>query len=245
MSTLWWVIVSGVAMSAIAMVGSVTLVLSESQFDRLLKPLVALAAGSLLGGAFWLMLPASVDRLGNSPAVWVGFVGGFTGFFVLEQALHWHHCHRAVSRHRPMGQLILVADGLHNFVGGLTIASIFIVDHRLGIAAWLAAAAHEVPQELGDFGILVNSGWSRASALAYNLASGATFLVGGVVAYALSSVIDTAYLIPVAAGNFAYIGATDLIPELTTDPAALSKTVAIAAFAVGLLAIALAVTVGT
>jgi zinc and cadmium transporter len=234
----------GVAMTSIAMVGSVTLLLSEAQFARLLSPLVALAAGSLLGGAFWLMLPEAVRQLGNTPATWVGFVGGFVAFFLLEQLLHWHHCHRAPSHHRPVGQLILVADALHNFIGGLTVTAVVLVDVRLGLATWAAAALHEVPQELGDFGILVNSGWGRRRALLWNLASGATFLVGGLLAWAVSGALDVAYLIPIAAGNFAYIGATDLLPELTTDPSLASKATTALAFAAGLGAIAVAAALG-
>lgn len=95
------------------------------------------------------MLPNAIDELGNRQAIWVWFLGGFTGFFVLEQCLHWHQCHRAPSKHRPMGHLILIADGLHNLVGGLSVASAFFIDHRTGLVAWAAAAAHEVPQELG------------------------------------------------------------------------------------------------
>ena len=234
MTTLGWIIVLGIAMSAIAMVGSVTLALSEEALDRLLVPLVALAAGSLLGGAFLHMLPNAIDALGNTQAVWLWFLAGFTAFFVLEQTLHWHHCHRAVSKHRPMGHLILLADGLLNFVGGLSVASAFFIDHRVGLVTWAAAAAHEVPQELGDFGILVNSGWGRRKALLYNVASGSTFLVGGLVAYALSGTVDIVFLVPFAAGNFAYIGATDLLPELTSDPVLTNKALGFAAFVAGL-----------
>ncbi len=235
MSTLWWIVVLGVAMSSIAMVGSITLVLSEETLDRLLIPLVALAAGSLLGGAFFHMLPNAIDELGNTQAVWTWFLAGFTAFFLLEQTLHWHHCHRAVSKHRPMGHLILVADGLHNFIGGMSVASAFFIDHRVGLITWTAAAAHEVPQELGDFGILVNSGWDRRTALLYNVASGSTFLIGGLLAYALSDSVDIVFLVPFAAGNFAYIGATDLLPELTTDPALTNKATGFAAFLAGLM----------
>ena len=234
MTTLALIVVLGVAMSGIAMVGSVTLVLSEEALDRVLVPLVALAAGSLLGGAFFHMLPNAIDELGNTQAVWVWFLAGFTGFFLLEQTLHWHHCHRATSKHRPMGHLILIADGVHNFVGGMAVASAFFIDHRVGLVAWAAAAAHEVPQELGDFGILVNSGWDRRRALIFNVASGSTFLVGGLVAYALSGTVDIVFLVPFAAGNFAYIGATDLLPELTTDPALTNKVTGVAAFLSGL-----------
>lgn len=234
MSTLAWILVLGVAMAAIAMAGSITLALPERRLEQLLLPLVALAAGSLLGGAFLHMLPEAIDELGNTQAVWLWFLAGFTTFFVLEQCLHWHHCHRSVTKHRPMGHLILLADGLHNFIGGLAVASAFFIDHRVGLIAWTAAAAHEVPQELGDFGILVNSGWDRRKALAFNLASGSTFLAGGLLAYALSGSVNITFLVPFAAGNFTYIAATDLLPELTTSPALSSKAASGAAFATGL-----------
>ena len=143
------------------MVGSTMLILSEEALDRLLIPLVALAAGSLLGGAFLHMLPEAIDQLGNTQAVWLWFLAGFSTFFVLEQCLHWHHCHRSMSKHRPMGHLILIADGLHNFIGGLAVASAFFIDHRVGLITWTAAAAHEIPQELGDFGILVTAARDR------------------------------------------------------------------------------------
>jgi zinc and cadmium transporter len=233
-TTLGWIVVLGLAMSAIAMVGSVTLVLPEDALDRVVAPLVALAAGSLLGGAFLHLMPEAIDTLGNGRGVWMWFLGGFTGFFVLEQCLHWHHCHRGISAHRPMGHLILVADGLHNFIGGLSVASAFFIDHRVGLVTWAAAAAHEVPQELGDFGILVKSGWTRTSALLFNVASGSTFLVGGLAAWAMSGHVEVVYLVPFAAGNFVYIGAADLIPELTTDPSGHNKAVTFAAFLGGL-----------
>tara|TARA_R110002096_G_C14519123_1_gene716761 strand:- start:27 stop:731 length:705 start_codon:yes stop_codon:yes gene_type:complete len=215
MSALSWIILGGVLMSAIAMVGSVTLVLRLATLNRLLLPLVALAAGSLIGGAFFHMIPAAIDAGLDVLAVGVMVVLGFTVFFVLEQVLHWHHCHRAQSDCRqPLTYLILIGDGLHNFIGGLAIASTFLIDIRLGITSWLAAAAHEVPQELGDFGVLVHGGWSKQRALLFNVLSGLTFLVGGLVAYRLSFQIDISWLIPFAAGNFVYIGASDLVPEV-------------------------------
>ena len=186
-----WITVAGVAMAAIALVGSVTLVLSEAALKRLLLPLVALAAGSLLGGALFHLLPEAVAQLGNELDVYVAVVAGLVVFFLLEQFLHWHHCHQPVSRHRPVGYLILLADGVHNLIGGLAVGGAFVVDVELGLVAWLVAAAHEVPQELGDFGILVPSGWSRRAALLFNLASGLTFLVGALIAYALSGARST------------------------------------------------------
>jgi zinc and cadmium transporter len=216
MSTLAWIVVFGLAMSALALVGGVTTLLSERTLARVLMPLVALAAGSLLGGALFHMLPEAIEETGNELSVYIWFVAGFAAFFLLEQYLHWHHCHRPVSEHAPLGYLILLADGLHNFLGGLAVGAAFTIDIRVGIVTWLVAAAHEVPQELGDFGILVHSGWKTRSALAYNVASALTFLVGGLVAFALSDTIDVEFLLPFAAGNFVYIAAADLVPQITS-----------------------------
>jgi zinc and cadmium transporter len=215
MDTFWWILFEGTLMSAIALVGSVTLLLSEAHLDRIIKPLVAFAAGSLLGGAFLHMLPAAIADAEGGGAVFLWTLAGFTVFFALEQFLHWHHCHRASADCKePLTYLVLVGDGLHNFIGGLGVAGVFLIDFRLGVAAWLAAAAHEVPQELGDFGVLVHGGWDKRKALLLNLCSGLTFLVGGLVAYAASARLNVAFLVPFAAGNFIYIGASDLVPEV-------------------------------
>lgn len=114
----------------------------------------------------------------------------------------------------PLGYLVLVADALHNLIGGLAVGGAFVIDTKLGIVTWLAAAAHEIPQELGDFGILVHSGWSRRGALLWNLFSAATFPLGGLIAYLLAERVDVAVLLPFAAGNFLYIAAADLMPQL-------------------------------
>ncbi|MEX0868356.1 MAG: ZIP family metal transporter [Nitriliruptoraceae bacterium] len=234
MSTLWWITVGGIAMSALALIGSLTLLLPERAFERAVPPLVALAAGTLLGGALLHMLPEAVAAMGNRLDVYLWLVGGFLAFFVLEQGLHWHHCHRPVAQHGPLGYLILVADAVHNFIGGLAVAGAFIVDTRVGIVTWVAAAAHEVPQELGDFGILLHAGWRRSHALAFNIASALTFLLGGWVAYGFAGAFDVAWLLPFAAGNFLYIAAADLIPELTEYPEASRKALLTAMFVLGL-----------
>jgi zinc and cadmium transporter len=214
-STLAWIVSGGLAMSAIALVGAATLLLSETTQQRLVRPLVAFAAGSLLGGALLHMIPEAArhDAGGVTPYLWV--LAGFALFLAIEQFLHWHHCHRANADCRqPLGYLILVGDGLHNFLGGLAVGAAFVADVGVGITTWLAAAAHEVPQELGDFGVLVHGGWSRRHALTFNVLSASTFLVGGVLAWAVSARFDTSWLLGFAAGNFLYIGASDLVPEV-------------------------------
>jgi zinc and cadmium transporter len=231
---LLWIVLSGILMSAIALVGSVTLVLRESTLQKILLPLVSFAAGSLIGGAFFHMIPAALSEMRSAAAFgWVAL--GFTMFFGVEQFLHWHHCHRASAECRkPLTYLILIGDGLHNFLGGLSIAGVFLLDVRLGLAAWLAAAAHEVPQELGDFGVLVHGGWKKRTALLFNLFSGLTFLVGGVLAYVASLRIDVRWLVPLAAGNFLYIGASDLVPEVNKARSFAANVLHFVLFAAGL-----------
>lgn len=234
MTAFLWILLGGVLMSAIALTGSVTLVLSESTLKRLLLPLVAFAAGSLIGGALFHMIPASLMKMPLPTALpWLAV--GFMAFFALEQFLHWHHCHRASAECRkPLTFLILVGDGIHNFIGGMSIASVVLVDVRLGIAAWIAAAAHEIPQEIGDFAVLIHGGWHRRKALLFNVLSGSTFLVGGVIAYAASFRIDVDWLVPFAAGNFLYIGASDLVPEVNKAHSFGANLAHFAAFAAGL-----------
>jgi zinc and cadmium transporter len=235
MSTLAWITVSGLAMSAIALVGSITLVLQEATLQKILLPMVALAAGSLIGGAFLHMIPAGMQRYGDGEGYFLWVLAGFLAFFALEQLLHWHHCHRAsTSCRKPLTYLILVGDGLHNFIGGVAIAGTFLVDIRLGIMAWLAAAAHEIPQELGDFSVLVHGGFKRGEALVFNVLSALTFLLGGIITYLAASRIDVTFLVPFAAGTFIYIGASDLVPEVNKHENSVNNVIHFLSFAAGI-----------
>jgi zinc and cadmium transporter len=212
---LTWIILSGLLMSSIALIGSVTLLIEQSNLEKLLLPLVAFAAGSLVGGAFFHMIPAAHQANLELLTIGIIIVAGFTAFFVLEQFLHWHHSHTLPNTQKePFSYLILIGDALHNLLGGMAIGGTFLIDIRLGIASWLAAAAHEVPQELGDFAVLISSGWSKRQALLFNFLSGLTFLLGGLIAFLVSKQFNVAWLIPFAAGNFIYIGASDLIPQV-------------------------------
>jgi len=237
LETFLWILGSGLLMSVVALIGSVTFLFKPTTFDRMVLPLVALAAGSLIGGAFFHMIPAAL----SSPhladlqvGIWLAL--GFTVFFALEQFIHHHHCHRQTSDcQKPLAYLILAGDSLHNFLGGLAVAGTFLVDIRLGIATWLAAAAHEIPQELGDFGALVHGGWSKKKALFWNFISALLFPVGALIACGVSFHINTDFLIAFAAGNFIYIGASDLVPEVNKARTALKNIVHFTAFSAGML----------
>ncbi len=235
MATQAWILTLGLLMSCIALVGSLTLIFRQETIDRILLPLVAFAAGSLIGGALFHMIPASVHELGNTTALYVWLAFGFVLFLALEQFLNWHHSHSGHAEEvEPRTFLILIADALHNFIGGMFVAASLIVDLRLGFVAWLAAAAHEVPQELGDFAVLVHGGWTKTSALACNFASALTFPLGALVSYAVSDRIDIAFLIPLAAGNFLYIGAADLIPEIKKTHSLKTNALHFCAFVLGM-----------
>ncbi len=219
MNELAWILAGGFAMSAIALVGGLTTLLRPATLERLLLPMVALAAGTLLGGAAFHMIPNAAPGMpGTRAALWA--LGGFVAFLLLEQLLGWHHAHGdGGDERRPMGWLILVGDGVHNFIGGIGVASVFLVDPRAGMLAWLAAVAHEIPQELGDFGVLVHAGWSKRAALVANLVSALSFPLGALVAWSAARQfeLDVAGLALFAAGNFIYIAASDLVPEIKRD----------------------------
>ena len=234
MSPLLWIVVSGLSMCVVALVGGLTLLLPERRLKSLLLPLVALSAGSLLGGALFHMLPEVTERLrGVTP--FFAVAAGFVAFFVLEQFLHWHHCHRATSEHKePLTYLLLVSDSVHNLVGGVAVGASFLYDVHVGLMVWLAALAHEIPQELGDFGALVHGGWTPRRALVYNFLSALTFLLGGLVAYVSAKEIDLTLVVAFAAGNFIYIGAVDLVPEVNKHHGVRSNLVHFGCFALGL-----------
>ncbi len=202
-------------MSLISLVGVTTLFFKPRTLDRILTALIALSAGSLIGGAFFHLLPTALEQIPDVMDSMLLVIAGFTLFFALEQFMHWHHCRGRYTGHKqPVTYLILVADGMHNLLGGLAVASAFLIDIRLGLTTWLAAAVHEIPEELGDFAILVKGGWDKMQALAVNFLSSLTFLGGGLAVYFLSSDIDLRYVIPFSAGNFIYIAASDLIPQV-------------------------------
>ncbi len=220
MSPLFWIIGATFIISLIAWIGSLTLFLKEELMDNILQVLVALSAGGLMGGAFFHLLPEAISEVGSaSPATLNLFsylIVGFCTFFILEQFIAWYHEHSGVHRRKPVSYLVLISDLVHNFIDGLVIAGSFMIGFNVGVATSLAIALHEIPQEIGDFGVLVYGGFQKLRALIWNYASAVTVILGGVAGYYLSTLVGGAavLLLPFAAGNFIYIAASDLIPEI-------------------------------
>lgn len=238
MDTLGWILLSTFSMSLISFAGAFALLLRENVLQKILLPLVSLSAGALLGGALLHMIPESVEEMGNVKSVWLWVLAGFSLFFLMEQFIHWHHCHRMPSQHKtPVTYLILIADGLHNFIDGLAIAGAFLINFHVGIITWIATAAHEIPQELGDFGILIHGGWKKSKALLFNFLSGLTMVAGGLIAFYFSASYDVRFLLPFAAGNFIYIAASDLIPEIKHSQNITKNLIHYASFIFGIIII--------
>ena len=220
MSPLSWIIGSALFISLIAWVGSLTLFLKEELLDKILLVLVALSAGGLIGGAFLHLLPEAISEVGANSSATLNLFSylliGFCIFFVLEQFIQWCHEHYSIHQKKPVSYLILISDMVHNFIDGLVMAGSFMVGFPVGIVTTFAIALHEIPQEIGDFGVLVYGGFEKIRALIWNYASAVTVIFGGIAGYYLSALIEGAavLLLPFAAGNFIYIAASDLIPEI-------------------------------
>jgi len=214
MLTLGYIFLATVAISLISLVGIFFIGMKTDRFENFIEHLVSFAVGGLLGGAFLHLLPEAMES--GNPSIFSSVLSGIIVFFLVEKLLHWRHCHKGQCETHAFTYLNLIGDGVHNFIDGMVIAASFIADVRLGLATTVAVAAHEIPQEMGDFGILVYGGFSKARALMYNLLSGVTAIAGAVLAYfSFNQVIWLKdFLIPFTAGGFIYIALVDMMPEL-------------------------------
>ena len=213
---------SVIIVSLISLVGVFTLSLNEKVLRKYLFLLVSLAVGALLGGAFIHLIPESFAEIDNDVMVSLELIGGIIIFFILEKFLHWHHhtgdgCETTKAGHiHPVGHMILVADGAHNFIDGIVIGTSYLVSIEAGIAATIAIILHEIPQEISDFGVLLHAGYGKKRALLFNFLSALTAVLGAVLVLTAGSFSEqlTLWLTPLAAGSFIYIAMSDLIPEL-------------------------------
>lgn len=199
--------------SMLGFIGVFTFWIKETLLNRLLVYFVAFSAGALLGGAFLHLFPESLEQLSSMNAF--GFaITGFLLFLVIEGFFHWHHCERCEIH--PFSYIMLVGDGIHNFIDGLVIAATFYASIPLGIVTTVMIMFHEAPQELGLFGSLVYAGHEKKKSLIYSFLAQCTSIAGGIIgffaAFQIQSIVP--FLIAFAAGGFLYIAAADLVPEV-------------------------------
>lgn len=213
--TLLWVIGASVIVSLISLIGIFTLLLNEKVLNKALITLVALSAGGLIGGAFLHLLPEALEK-SNTINTYLYLLFGFILFFVLERYLRWHHCHEERCAVHPFTYLNLFGDGVHNLFDGLLIGASFVTNIQLGIVTTIVIILHEIPQEIGDFGVLVYGGMHKHKALFYNFLSAITAILGSLIGYYFSGHLEafSRFILPFAAGGFIYIASCDLIPEI-------------------------------
>ena len=209
-------IVAFVLLGSLCSVGLAALVLvfKEKNLPLFTSYLIPYAIGTLLGAAFLGMIPHALLQL-SSDSVLLTVMAGIILFFLLEKIALWRHCHeQPCNVHPRAGELILIGDSLHNFVDGIAIAVAFSESVSLGIATSLAVTAHEVPQEVGDFAILLENGYTRSRAFLFNALSSLAALPGALLAYYLLPVIEwlVPYLLSLSAASFIYIALADLVP---------------------------------
>jgi len=210
-----WAITASFILSLISLIGIFSILLKDKFLERILILLIGFSAGGLIGGAFLHLLPEALEQ-SNHSEVFLYTIIGFVFFFILERYLHWRHCHEENCSVHAFTYLNLIGDGIHNFSDGLVIGASFIISINFGVITTLVLIFHEIPQEIGDFGILIYGGFSRAKALFYNFISALTCVIGTAIGYYLTSMIAnfSSFLLPLTAGGFIYIAACDLIPEL-------------------------------
>lgn len=234
---------SVLVVSIISLIGILTLSLKENWLRTGVFALVSLAVGALLGDAFIHLIPEAYAEATNPQFVPLAIIGGILVFFVIEKFLHWHHHHGLEASEpeiHPTGKMILVSDGVHNFLDGLIIGASYFVSVEVGVATTLAVILHEIPQEIGDFGVLIHAGYSKAKALLMNFVSALLAVAGVAVAFMLGASTEAfaSWLVPVAAGGFIYIAMTDLIPELHKNKRVTHSLIQIAAILLGIIAMA-------
>jgi zinc and cadmium transporter len=218
MLELAYIIFATFIVSLISFVGVVSLAVKDKILNKILLVLIGLSAGALMGGALLHLLPEAVEE-NSELEVYVLVLVGFILFFLIEKVLHWRHCHKGQCDVHTFHYMNLVGDSVHNFIDGLIMAASYVVSLPLGITTTIAIATHEIPQEIGDFAVLLYGGFSKKKAILLNFVVALTAVMGGIVGFFISSLVENIviYILPFAAGGFIYIAATDLVPEIRKE----------------------------
>jgi len=235
LTTLNWILLVTILNGFLAFAGGILYLILKKNLNKILIILVSSTTGALLGGAFFHFIP---EALGEIYIINVSLlvVFGFIIFLILERIVHWHHCHDGKCEKHPFTFLLLYGDALHNFIDGIIIAGSFLISIPFGIVTSLLIMSHELPQEIGDFGVLVYGGFSKSRALFYNFLSQLTAVLGGLLGFFfLQSGEYIIYILPIAAGGFIYIAVADLIPEIFKEKNPVKIVINLLAIIAGLL----------
>lgn len=233
--TFLYVIGAAFVISLIAIIGIFSLFIKEKLLNKVIFLLVSFSAGAMMGGAFLHLIPEAVELLPNLLPFLIILVGFFI-FFLIERIMHWRHCHLGHECDiHSFGYLNVCGDGIHNFIDGLILAASFAINTELGFITALAIALHEIPQEMGDFGVLIYAGFNKTKALILNYLSASTIIFGAIIGYLLGNINSfIIYLLPFAAGGFIYIATTDLIPEIKKETQPRKSAIYLLVFLCGL-----------
>lgn len=217
MNILLQILLATFTVSLISFIGILALALKRNFLNKILLAIISLSAGALIGSAFLHLIPEASENLPYfSVSLYV--LLGFTLFFLIEKILHWRHCHEGECEIHPFSYIVLFGDAVHNFADGLIIATSFLVSLPVGLTSTMAIALHEIPQEIGDFSVLIYGGMKTRKALLLNFLVALTAVLGGIIGFLVSeSSKITTLILPVAAGGFIYIAASDLLPELKNE----------------------------
>ncbi|MBI1971829.1 MAG: ZIP family metal transporter [Candidatus Aenigmarchaeota archaeon] len=220
--------------SAISLIG----ILAIPAKSKNLIYLVSFSAGALFGDSFIHLLPETIE-MGFTGATPIYILSGIVTMFVVEKIIHWHHSHGRPNPNahvKPFVFMNLIGDGVHNFIDGLVIGSSYLVNIQLGIATSLAVVFHEIPQEIGDFGVLLKGGVNRKKAVVLNLFSALAAVAGLLVSMAVSGYIEgfVSMMVPFTIGNFVYIAGSDLIPELHKEKKTAKSAAQLVSFVLGI-----------
>jgi zinc and cadmium transporter len=214
-------LISVLIVSGISLVGVLTLWVADTKLKKALMYMVSFAAGGLFGDVFFHLIPETAEETGFGITASIVILAGVLSSFMVERFLQWRHCHVPTSVEHPhsFAYMNLFGDGVHNLIDGLIIGGSYIASIPLGIATTIAVIFHEIPQEMGDFCVLVYGGFHKKKALTFNFLTALTAVLGASIAFVVGSAIAgfVPLLIPFAAGNFIYIAGSDLIPELRKD----------------------------
>jgi len=235
LSILNWILLVTIINGLLAFAGGLLYLILRKNLNKVLIFLVAFTTGALLGGAFFHFIPEAIKEL-HIVLTTILTLAGFILFLILEKILHWHHCHDGKCKQHPFTFLLLWGDAIHNFIDGIIIAGSFLISIPFGIVTSLLIMAHELPQEIGDFGVLIYGGFNKTKALFYNFLAQLTAVLGGLLGYFfLPSTDFIIYLLPIAAGGFIYIAVADLIPEIYKEKDPIKVVINIIAITIGLL----------